>query len=257
LGICGIDESHYDVFVDVADIVIECFESTGGGTVAPDLMERADAVLGRCADLILSLADQRRGSAGEDLFTQLVQLHEAEPDRLSRSELATMMMFLVTAGFETTMYTVASAVYHLLRHPDQLNRLRDNPELVGSTVTEVLRYEPGVGCSGMMFAREDVEVGDKVIRRGEAVLVCGHAANHDPAVVPDPLTFDIEKGFTRHMAFGRGRHTCLGATLAREELEIALRRIIARFPGLELVTEQPQWKRSHVLRGITALQVRW
>jgi cytochrome P450 len=257
LRICGMDDRYYDHFVEVADTVIECFASTGAGHVAEDLPERAERVFGECAELLLSLANERRGSGGSDLFTTLVRVQDAEPDRFTRSELVTMMMFLVTAGFETTMHTAANGVYHLLRDRAQWQLLQADLSLVRSAATEILRYEPGVAVSSMMYATADIPVAGVVIPRGAGVLISNHAANHDPNRVPDPLRFDITRPGTGQLSFGRGRHTCLGAHLARLELEVALERLVTRVPDLQLVNCEPVWQPSHVLRGFDSLAVSW
>ena len=257
LRICGLGDDYYDHFTEVADTVVECFASTGAEHVADDLAERAERVFGECADLVLNLADERRASEGDDLFSTLVRLQAAEPDRLTRSELVTMMMFLVTAGFETTMHTAANGVYHLLRDRTQWDRLRSDPALLPSAVTEILRYEPGVAVSSMMYAATDVPVGGVVIPRGDGLLISNHAANHDPERFPDPHQFDIGRVGGGQLSFGRGRHTCLGAHLARLELEVVLAKLTARVPGLKLGTHEPEWRQSHVLRGFGSLTVSW
>jgi cytochrome P450 len=253
----GIDRDHYDTFVRFADVIIEIFEAMGTGSHADDLVSRADEILAACYDLVISLAEDRRRHPAADTLSRLVQAQQAEPDRMTDSELVSLVMFIVTAGFETTMYTVTNMIYHLLLHPDQFALVRSDPSLVRSAVEEALRYEPGVYISSVRFAVEDMDVAGQHIRRGDKCLISNHAANHDPDVFESPNTFDITRSSKRQISFGRGRHTCLGAHLARLEMVATLEAVIERLPDLELVSDEVEWTSSHVLRGPTSLRVRW
>jgi cytochrome P450 len=168
-----------------------------------------------------------------------------------------MVMHLVAAGFETTAGSAANGLYSMLSHPDQLELLRADTSLSRSAVEEILRYEPGVVVSAPMYALDDQEIADAQIRRGDQLLISNYAANHDPAVVDEPLRFDITRKPNPQLSFGRGRHACVGASLARMELQLMLEAVATRLPGIELVTRAPEWKRSHVLRAFTSLDVRW
>jgi cytochrome P450 len=145
----------------------------------------------------------------------------------------------------------------MLRHPKQVELLRADPSLARSAVEEILRYEPGVVVSAPMYALEDQEIGGERIRRGDQLLISNYAANHDPAAFDDPLRFDITRKPNKQLSFGRGRHACVGASLARMELQLMLEAVFTRLEGIELVTQEPEWKHSHVLRAFAALDVRW
>jgi len=257
LDIFALDYSEYDRFLEVAHTIMECFESLGTSEAAEDLIERADAVIGACAEYMRSIAKERRDSDGSDLLSRLVRARRDETDQLSDSEFSTMIMHLVAAGFETTAGSAANGLYTMLRHPDQLERLRDDIALARSAVEEILRYEPGVVVSAPMYALEDQEIAGQHIRRGDQLLISNHGANHDPAAFDEPLRFDITRKPNRQLSFGRGRHACVGASLARMELQLMLEAVIARLPNIELVTQEPEWKHSHVLRAFGALEVRW
>jgi cytochrome P450 len=257
LDIFDVEHEQYPRFQAVAHSVMECFEALGATERAPDLVERSDRALGSCAEFLMRTAEQRRGNGGTDLLSQLVRAQDAEPDRLSDSEFSTLIMHLVAAGFETTASTTANGLFLLLRHRDQLRLLREDPSLGRSAVEEILRYEPGVVVSAPMFALEDHEVRGQQIRRGDQLIISNHGANHDPAVFDDPLRFDITRKPNRHVTFGRGVHACVGAALARLEIELALRAALTWLPELELVTRTPRWRESHVTRGFDALQVEW
>ena len=259
LDIFGIEHAAYDRFSEVADVIIECYEAMGSGHFADDLLERADRTLGECAEYVIGLAHGRRGGDGTDLLSELVRVQDADPSSMTDSELASVMMFIVTAGFETTMYTATNMLYHLLDNPDQLALVQADRSLMRSTVEEVLRYEPGVYVSSVRYATEDIEIAGQHIARGDRCLISNHAANHDPTVFDHPGRFDVTRKPNRQISFGRGRHTCLGAHLARIELLMTLEVILDRLPGLALdgTPEEIEWTSSHVLRGPTTLPVRW
>jgi cytochrome P450 len=260
LDIFAIDDAEYPRFLEVAHTIMECFESLGSAEYAPDLIERADRVIGSCAAYLRELAEERRGGDGDDLLSQLVRAQDAEPDRLSDSEFSSLLMHLVAAGFETTAGTVANGLYVLLTHGDELELLRERPELARSAVEEILRYEPGVVVSAPMYALCDHEIDGAQIRKGDQLLISSYGANHDPAAFDDPLRFDITRKPNRQIAFGRGQHACVGASLARLELRLALEAIVTRLPAIALAEPEgfePEWKRSHVLRQFRSLRVRW
>jgi pimeloyl-[acyl-carrier protein] synthase len=257
LDIFDLDYSEYERFLGVAHTIMECFESLGTSEAAEDLIERADSVIGSCADYMREIAATRRGSEASDLLSQLVRAREAEPDRLSETEFSTMIMHLVAAGFETTAGSAANGLFTMLRHPEQVKLLREDISLARSAVEEILRYEPGVVVSAPMYAFEDQEIAGERIRRGDQLLISNYAANHDPAAFDDPLRFDITRKPNQQLSFGRGRHACVGASLARMELQLMLEAVFTRLEGIELVTQEPEWKHSHVLRAFTSLDVRW
>jgi cytochrome P450 len=260
LDIFAIDDGQYPRFLEVAHTIMECFESLGSVDYAPDLIERADRVIGSCATYLQEVAEERRGGDGMDLLSQLVRAQDAEPDRLSDSEFASLLMHLVAAGFETTAGTVANGLYALLTHPEQLALLRVRPELSRPAVEEILRYEPGVVVSAPMYALVDHEIAGASIEKGDQLLISSHGCNHDPSAFDDPLRFEITRKPNRQIAFGRGQHACVGAALARLELQLSLEAIVTRLPRIELAHDdgwQPAWKPSHVLRQFRELQVRW
>jgi cytochrome P450 len=260
LDIFAIEDAEYPRFLEVAHTIMECFESLGSVEYASDLIERADRVIGSCADYLREVAEERRGGDGVDLLSQLVRAQDAEPDRLSDSEFASLLMHLVAAGFETTAGTVANGLYALLTHPDQLELLRARPELARGAVEEILRYEPGVVVSAPMYALVDHEIEGELVRKGDQLLISSHGCNHDPSVFDDPRRFDITRRPNRQIAFGRGQHACVGAALARLEMQLSYEAIVARLPAIALAHDedwQPEWKRSHVLRQFRSMDVRW
>jgi len=198
----------------------------------------------------------RRARPRDDLVTDLIRAEEAG-DALCEDELLAMVFLLLVAGYETTVNLIASGTLALLEHPDQLARLRREPELMGSAVEELLRFTSPVDIATERFAREDVAFGGARIPRGEMVLAVLGSANRDAAQFPDPDTLDLAREPNRHLAFGQGAHYCLGAPLARLEGRIALGTLLRRLPGLALAAppDALRWRRGLFLRGLAELPV--
>jgi cytochrome P450 len=159
------------------------------------------------------------------------------------------------AGHETTVNLIGNGTLALLRHPDQLRRLRADPGLIGSAVEELLRYDGPVQRTARVPA-EDVVIRGRRIPGGDMVMPFIGAADRDPAQFPDPDRLDLARADNRHVAFGLGIHFCLGAPLARVEGQIALGTLVARLPRLALATsEPPAYRQSLTLRGLKTLPV--
>ncbi len=177
---------------------------------------------------------EKRRRPADDLTSALV-LAEEEGDTLSEDELLSMIFILIVAGHVTTVHLIGNAALAMLNQPDQLARMRANPELVKGAIEETLRYWGPIEMASPRFAREDVEVGGVTIPRGHAVFPVLAAANRDPARFPDPDRFDLERpDANRNIAFGRGVHMCLGAPLARIEGHVAIETLFRRLPDLRL-----------------------
>ena len=155
-------------------------------------------------------------------------------DKLDEDELIAMMFLLIFAGYETTVHLITNAVLTLLQHPDELAKLKSNPELAEGAVEEVLRFRGPVHGTKPNWAREDIEMHGVLIKRGTPVMPLLGAANRDPRQFPNPEVFDIERTPNKHLAFGYGIHMCLGAWLARLETRVALNTLFRRNPNLSL-----------------------
>jgi cytochrome P450 len=203
---------------------------------------------------VRELINRKRADPGDDILTGLIQA-EDDGQHLTDDELVSMVMLLILAGYETTVHLITNSVVSLLRHPEQLARLRAAPELAASAVEEVLRYHGPVQSTKPAYAREDVTLHGVTIPKGAAVMPLLGAANHDPTIFPDPEVFDIARTPNRHLGFGQGIHYCLGAPLARMETRIALQTLIERNPHLRLAVEPdelvlqpiPSWQRYTAL----------
>jgi cytochrome P450 len=200
-----------------------------------------------------NLIAARRASPRNDLLSDLIAAEEAG-DKLTEDELLASSILLLVAGHETTVNLIGNGTLALLRHPDQLRRLRENPGLIASAVEELLRYDGPVQRTARMPSAE-ATIGGRTIKPGEMVMPFIGAADRDPAQFPDPDRLDIARADNRHVAFGMGIHFCLGAPLARVEGQIAINTLVRRLPKLALATERPEHRQSLTLRGLKALTV--
>lgn len=205
---------------------------------------------------IRKLIKIRRADLRDDLICALITAKEAS-DRLSDDELLSMILLLIVAGHETTVNLIATGTLALLEHPDQLEKLRNNPDLIKPAVEELLRFTAPVETATERFAREDVEVAGVKIGKGDLVLAAIASANRDDTQFADPDRLDIAREPNRHLAFGQGIHFCLGASLARLEGQIAINELLARTRDLRLAVGPTalRWRNGLVLRGLQALPV--
>ena len=197
--------------------------------------------------------EKRRSRPGQDLMSSMINT-EQTGDRLTDEEIISQCTLLLLAGNLTTSDLIGNSVSALLRHPEQLEKLRGHPELMKNTVEEVLRYDTPVTNSGRI-AHEDMEIGGVKIGQGETLSVSLAAANRDPEVYPDPDTFDIERKDTHHQAFGGGTHFCLGSHLARLEAAETLFVLLDRFPKLSLGEAGHRYAGNPSFRGFETFSV--
>ncbi|MFJ8439914.1 cytochrome P450 [Kitasatospora griseola] len=208
---------------------------------------------------LAQLVAARRTEPHDDLLGVLVAARD-EGDRLSEDELITFGVTLLVAGHETSAHQLGNMVYALFTHPDQLALLRERPELLPRAVEELLRYVPlGNGIGNARVATEDVELSGGTVRAGEGVLAAAVNANRDPRVFADPDRLDITREKNPHLAFGHGAHFCLGAQLARMELQVAIASLLERFPDVHLAVpaEDVVWKSGGLFRGPQQLPIAW
>jgi len=224
--------------------------------VPPNLPRPPEAIEATLA-LRTFLADEierRRHTPGPDLISALIASQEAEA--LTPGELLGFLILLLMAGNETTTNLIGNGVLALMRHQEQLERLRKAPDLINSAIEEMLRFDSPVQGT-VRLARHKANVRGTDIEPGTLVIVLLAAANRDPSRFARPDAFDIARDPNEHLAFGEGIHFCLGAPLARLESEIAARRLGERQPHIRRMGDgQPEWHDSLILRGVKALPVR-
>jgi cytochrome P450 len=245
----GIPEGDRHTFRGWAD-------ATVSATTATPVQEQ-DAYL----HLVGYLASQfaaRRARPGDDLLTGLVQARDND-DRLSEAELLVLAMALLVAGYETTAHQITNMTYTLLTHPAQLRRLRQQPELLPGAVEEMLRFNVFASAMNARIATADVELGDVRVRAGEPVLCSRSSANRDEKVFTRAGDLDFSRDPNPHVAFGYGPHFCLGANLARMELQVALGTILSQLPGLRIAVPEDSlvWHDRTMMRGLAAFPITW
>jgi cytochrome P450 len=243
--------------VPVADraefqVLSEAFVSTTAITG-----EQRTARIGQLMEYFAGLIRLRRDESTDDLLGALVAARDGQ-GQLDERELLFLAAGLLGAGFETTATMIPNFVYTLLTHPDQLSLLLARRELVTCAVEELMRFVPlATGPAIPRWALQDVELSGGVVAAGSAVFASRSAANRDPSVFRDPDRLDITRQTNPHMGFGYGIHHCLGAQLARLELDVALSVLLDRLPGLALAVPADQlcWRTGSALRGLDTLPV--
>lgn len=219
----------------------------------PEIVDRGRTGRRAIGDYFRGLLPDRKKRPRGDLLSLLIEAEE-QGDKLSEGELVATCVLLYIAGHETTVNLIGNGLLALLRHPKEIERLRDAPSLIQSAVEELLRFDGPVQRTARI-TNADVELGEHKIPKGSMVVPVIGAANRDPAHFPDPDRLDVSRPDNRHIAFGFGIHFCLGAPLARLEGQITLGTLLHRLPRLALSTERPEWRESQVLRGLKALPV--
>jgi cytochrome P450 len=219
------------------------------------------AAVGSMREYMAGLIAQRRERATDDLLSALVAARDDE-DRLSEEELLSLAQALLVAGHETTASQIPNFVYVLLTHPEQLAELRADLTLMPKAVEELMRFVPlGVGAGIARYALADIEVGGVTVRAGEPVLPAIASANRDASVYGDPDVLDLHRAGASHVGFGHGPHHCVGAPLARMELQVALDTLLRRLPGLRFAAAGRgggiAWKNGLSTRGPEHFPVTW
>ena len=202
------------------------------------------------------LVSRARRQPGEDVLGMLVREHG---DDLTDPELTGVAGLLLMAGHEPTSNMLGLGALALLRHPEQLAVVRDDPEQVAPAVEELVRWLSIVASAAPKITTEDVEIGGHTIAAGETVVCAMPPADRDPSLTDDPDRLDVTRGSTNHLGFGHGIHHCLGAPLARLQLRLALPALLQRFPALQLAVpfEQIEFRSGQLFYGVRTLPVRW
>lgn len=226
----------------------------GLGRISEDI-DRAVEVVDAFEEYLMRLVARRRTDPGDDLISALVTA-QARGDGLTDHELLSTCFMLITAGDETTTNLIGNGLLALLRHPDQLARLRADPGLLRPAVDELVRYDSPTQAIVRVVA-EDVTIGGHTLPAGDLVYLVLAAASRDPDRYTDPDRVDLTRPADRHPGFGHGPHFCLGAPLARLETELALGTLLRRLPGLRLAVDADdlQWRPNPLQRRLTALPV--
>ena len=245
LGIPPGDRDQFKAWSDELAVFV------GRSLTLPGRLDRAQTALIALDNYFRDIIAERRAKPRDDIMSRLIAAEE-RGDILSDDELVANCILLLFAGHETTTNLIGNGLLSLLRDPDQLRLLRDEPELIGSAVEEFLRYDGPVAVAARVV-REDFEIDGQRLKRGDRVYLMVDAANRDPRQFDDPDRLDIRRPHNPHLAFGYGIHLCLGAPLARIEGQIAIATVLRRLPRLELGRAGPEWRDSLMLRGLSSL----
>ena len=246
LGIPDVDHAQMQRWTEAINVAT--------GLPRPEARAAADAAVTGMTDYVTEFIAERRKRPGDDLLSGLIEAEE-DGERLLPEELPVMVLQLLVAGHETTRNLIGNGLYCLLQHPDQLQALRRAPSALPGAVEEMLRFEPPLIWVARTV-REDFEISGVPVRQGQLLLLNLAAANRDPAVHPDPHSFDISRSERRILTFGYGAHFCIGANLARLEGRIAFEVLLERFSSLEFDGEPPRFAAFTALRTLEAFPLR-
>jgi len=220
---------------------------------------QTEEYLGNLSGYMADLLRQRQETPTDDLLSGLVEARDRD-DRLTSEEILRLAIVLLGAGHENLTSEIPNFIYTLLNHPDELDRLRTQPALVPQAVEELMRYIPlAVGTMLPRYALEDIKLGGVLVKAGEPVVASIGSANRDETIFPHADDLDITRQVGLHMGFGYGAHHCLGASMARMELQVALGTLISRFPALRLAVpeEKLSWRVGTFMRGVVELPIEW
>jgi cytochrome P450 len=226
------------------------------GTADPAAAEDANAAVVEARTWIHGLLEERRARPKDDLLSALVAA-EYEGGRLTEAELLSTAITLFLGGHDTTTQLIALGMSALVRHPDQLELLRERPDLVPAAVEEMLRYDAPFQMN-LRYVTEDVELGGQTLRAGDLVRQALGSGSRDPARFDGPDAFRIERPPARHLSFGLGHHFCLGAPLARLQAQVAVDGMIRQLPGLRLDPDaepRPDVRNDITSRGLRTLRL--
>ena len=246
----GVPDAMHDRLLEWTDAIARFF---GASLQTPETVQPAnDAVLELTKFFRETVADRRKHKGG-DLISLLLDIEEGG-EVLTEEEVYAQCVMLLFGGHETTRNLVGNGMYTLLRHPAEMAELRENAGLIRSAVEELLRYESPVQYTGRM-AKEELEICGVRLRPGDPVLFILGAANRDPQQFRDADRLDLKRANNPHLAFGAGAHFCIGNQLARLEGQVAILKLVQRFPRLHLAQQSVEWVPNPVLRGLKALPV--
>lgn len=247
--ILGVPKGDQSKFKTWSDTLID-FSSIN----TPEAHDKVDEARLNLIQYMSTMVQLRRQNPQDDLISRMAtdkspEGHMAGPDLIAAA------ILLLIAGHETTVNLINNGMLTFLRYPDILDRLRQEPELIISTVEELLRYEPPVQMLSRRTALDDITIGDVTIPKGSLVTLALAAANRDPARFSNPDQFDPERTNNAHLGFGSGIHYCFGAPLARVEAQTALLELARRLENPRLVVDPPPYRRSPILRGPSELLI--
>ncbi|MFG2485648.1 cytochrome P450 [Streptomyces virginiae] len=245
LGVPHEDEPRFHVWADTLAAGLDPDPDVDPGTTSKVATD-AQIELGM---YLAGLIEERRKNPGEDMLSQLAAVDEEPDGSMSTMEIISTAALLLIAGHETTVNLITNGMLTLLRHPDVLRRLREDPQLSVPIVEELLRYEPPVQLLPRRSTLADIDVGGVNIPKGATVSLILASGNRDPKRFENPDRFDPDRKDIQHLGLGSGIHSCFGAPLARLEAQLALSELARRLENPRLLEDPPPYRRNAVLRG--------
>ncbi|MGW4223080.1 cytochrome P450 [Streptomyces bauhiniae] len=245
LGVPREDEPRFRSWVD--PLVASLDPETRQGA-DPDFVRKAQEARTQLGMYLAGLVEERTKDPRDDMLSDLAA-GKGPDGAMTMMEVLSTAVLLLIAGHETTVNLIANGMLTLLRHPEYLRRLREEPELAVNIVEELLRYEPPVQLVPQRTCITDIEVRGVTIPKGSRIWLMLAAGNRDPERFKDPDRFDPDREDLQHLGFGSGIHVCFGAPLARLEAQIALAELARRLENPRLVADPPPYRPNAVLRG--------
>jgi len=246
----GIPQELNETFVNWSR-AIALFRGSPDRTV--EQAKAAQDALIELTEFFRNTVAERKRNKGNDLISLLIDIEE-EGEVLTEEELYAQCIALLFAGHETTRNLIGNGMYTLLKHPQETAELRENPDMIRTTVEELLRYESPVQFTARVL-KEDIEICGQRIPRKWTILCMLGAANRDPKRFKDPNKLDLNRLNNQHLAFSAGPHACIGGQLARLEGQIAIQNLVQRFPKMKLTGPNPEWASTFGFRGLKSLSV--
>ncbi len=246
----GVPRADTRALLDWSHAIVRMYELA----TPEDVCARADRAAAEYIDYTRALIAEKRRSPDGLLVSELVRV-EDEGDVLTEDEIVSTTMVLLEAGHEATVNTLGNGVRALMHHPEQWRRLVDGEVDTRTAVEELLRFDAPLQLFERWVLEDGVEVCGQRLEVGDEVAMLFGSAERDPRRFPDPDVFDVGRGDTAHIGFGGGIHFCVGAPLARQEIDVSLRELVGRFPNLEL-SREPEYQPNFVIRGLRELRVR-
>ncbi|ORT56541.1 cytochrome P450 [Streptomyces sp. CB03238] len=221
--------------------------------------EQRQAAMVEVGAYLEKLVDLKEREPADDLISRAIVAYKESGEEYTRRDLVNLCRLLMNGGHETTANMISLCTMALLRNPEQLEQLKADPELIGPAIEELVRYITIGDLAIPRVALEDIEIDGVTIKKGDGILCLSLTANRDPKVFDRPDELILSRGTRRHLGFGHGAHYCIGADLARVELEIAISKIFERLPNLQLAVpfEDIRTKEGSVVYGVWALPVKW
>jgi cytochrome P450 len=251
--VLGVPVERQQQFSDWSHDQVRIYDRPGTVHDRIAVMRQGQASMLAMKAYLEEIIEARRRAPGDDVISLLVQAEEAG-DKLTNDEMVVMVVAILVGGNNSTAHLIGNAILTLLRQPEALARLRDDPALIRPAIEEVMRFESPVQSTSRV-AKEPIEIGGHTIEPGNNVHVLLASGNRDGAQFPTPDTFVIDRSPNRHLTFAHGPHYCLGTSLARTMTQTAVQTLITRFPEMRLASDTPEWNDGFSFRSLKMLQV--